>query len=216
VSALLVKALLAYLLGSVIGSLVIGRIRGVDIRSMGSGNPGATNALRTQGMKVGLTVLAIDMFKGWFGTAVLASWSLSLGQPVDLALTAWSAPVCGIAVILGHLYPVWFGFRGGKGVATLVGAVSGISARLLLVFAATWLAAVILLGFVGLASMLGAVAVVIASAVGDYPARTPLMVFALVAAVLIIYTHRANIARMRAGTEPKAKRLWLLGTRRSG
>ena len=215
-SALLIKALLAYLLGSVIGSLVIGRIRGVDIRSMGSGNPGATNALRTQGMKVGLAVLVIDMFKGWFATSVLANWPLSLGQPADPALAAWSAPVCGIAVILGHLYPVWFGFRGGKGVATLVGAVLGISARLLLVFVLTWLAAVILVGFVGLASMLGAVAVLVASAVGNFPARAPLVVFALVATVLIVYTHRGNISRMQAGTEPRAKRLWLLGARRSG
>jgi len=214
--ALLIKALLAYLLGSVIGSLVIGRIRGVDIRSMGSGNPGATNALRTQGMKVGLTVLAIDMFKGWLATAVLAAWPLSPGAPADPAWAAWSAPVCGIAVILGHLYPVWFGFRGGKGVATLVGALLGISGRLLLVFVLTWLAAVILAGFVGLASMLGAVAVLVASAVGDFPHRTPRVVFALVAALLILYTHRGNIARMQAGTEPKAKRLWLLGTRRSG
>jgi acyl phosphate:glycerol-3-phosphate acyltransferase len=215
VSALLIKALLAYLLGSVIGSLVIGRIRGVDIRSMGSGNPGATNALRTQGMKVGLTVLAIDVVKGWFATAVLAAWPLALGQPADAALAAWSAPVCGIAVIVGHLYPVWFGFRGGKGVATLVGALLGISPLLLLVFVLTWLAAVILLGFVGLASMLGAVAVVLACAWGDSPARTPLLVFAVVAAALILYTHRSNLARMKAGTEPRAKRLWLFGTRRS-
>ena len=214
-SALLIKALLAYLLGSVIGSLVIGRIRGVDIRSMGSGNPGATNALRTQGMKVGLTVLAIDVVKGWFATAVLAAWPLALGQPADAALAAWSAPVCGIAVIVGHLYPVWFGFRGGKGVATLVGALLGISPLLLLVFVLTWLAAVILLGFVGLASMLGAVAVVLACAWGDSPARTPLLVFAVVAAALILYTHRSNLARMKAGTEPRAKRLWLFGTRRS-
>ena len=214
-SALLLKALLAYLLGSVIGSLVIGRIRGVDIRSMGSGNPGATNALRTQGMKVGLSVLAIDMFKGWFATAVLAAWPLALGQPADAALAAWSAPVCGIAVIVGHLYPVWFGFRGGKGVATLVGALLGISPLLLLVFVLTWLAAVVLLGFVGLASMLGAVAVALACAWGDSPARMPLLVFAVVAAALILYTHRGNLARMKAGTEPRAKRLWLFGMRRS-
>lgn len=215
-TALLLKALVAYLLGSVIGSLVIGRIRGVDIRSMGSGNPGATNALRTQGKAVGLTVLVIDMFKGWFATAVLANWQLSLGSPPDAAMAAWSAPACGIAVMLGHLYPVWFGFRGGKGVATLVGAVLGISGRLLLVFVLTWLAAVILLGFVGLASMLGAVAVVFAAAFGDLPARMPVLVFTVLAALLIIYTHRGNLARMRAGTEPRARRLWLFGTRRSG
>ncbi len=215
-SALLLKALLSYLLGSVIGSLVIGRIRGVDIRKMGSGNPGATNALRTQGLKVGVAVFAIDVFKGWFATAVLAGWPLSLGPPADPALAAWAAPVCGIAVILGHLYPVWFGFRGGKGVATFVGAVLGISGWLLLVFVLAWLASVILLGFVGLASMLGAVAVAVAVAVGDSPARTPLLVFALATTALILYSHRGNLARMRAGTEPRAKRLWLFGTRRSG
>ncbi len=215
-SALLVKALLAYLLGSVIGSLVIGRLRGVDIRTMGSGNPGATNALRTQGMKVGIAVLVIDMLKGWLATGVLAGWPLSLGQPPDPALAAWSAPVCGIAVIVGHLYPVWFGFRGGKGVATFVGAVAGLNAVLLLVFVLTWLAAVILLGFVGFASVLGAVAVAIASAVGDFPARTPLLAFAVTTTALIVYSHRANLSRMRAGTEPRAKRLWLLGARRSG
>jgi glycerol-3-phosphate acyltransferase PlsY len=216
VSALLVKALLAYLLGSVIGSLVIGRLRGVDIRTLGSGNPGATNALRTQGMKVGLTVLIIDMFKGWFATSVLAGWPMSLGQPADLQLAAWSAPVCGIAVILGHLYPVWFGFRGGKGVATFVGAVAGLSSLLLLVFVLTWLGAVVLLGFVGFASLLGAVAVVIAIAAGNLPARVPLLVFAVTTTALILYSHRANLARMKAGTEPRAKRLWLFGTRRSG
>ena len=82
-------------------------------------------------------------------------------------------------MILGHLYPVWFGFRGGKGVATFAGAVLGISGWLLLVFVLAWLASVILLGFVGFASMLGAVAVAIAIAVGDSPARTPLLVFPL-------------------------------------
>jgi glycerol-3-phosphate acyltransferase PlsY len=214
-TGLLIKALIAYLLGSVIGSLVIGRIRGVDIRSMGSGNPGATNALRTQGKAVGLTVLAIDMFKGWFATAVLAGWSLAPGQQVDLSFGTWSAPVCGVAVMLGHLYPVWFGFRGGKGVATLVGALLGISGWLLLVFVLTWLAVVILFGFVGLASMAGAVAVLAASAIGHFPARTPLLVFAAVAAALIIYTHRSNLRRMRGGTEPRARKLWLLGMRRS-
>ena len=215
-TALLLKAVLAYLVGSVIGSLVIGRIRGVDIRTLGSGNPGATNALRTQGMKVGLTVLFIDMFKGWFATAVLAGWPVTVGPPADAALAAWSAPLCGIAVVLGHLYPVWFGFRGGKGVATFVGAVAGLSTLLLLTFVLTWLAAVILLGFVGFASVLGAVAVVIAAAVGHVPARIPLLAFALLSTALILYSHRANLSRMQAGTEPRAKRLWLLGTRRSG
>ncbi len=215
-ATLLSKALLAYLLGSVIGSLLVGRLRGVDIRTMGSGNPGATNALRTQGMKVGLTVLGIDLAKGWVATAVLAGWPLSVGAAADAALVSWSAPVCGIAVILGHLYPVWFGFRGGKGVATFVGALLGLSAWLLLVFVLTFFGAVVLLGFVGFASILGAVAVALAAACGGFPDRVPLVAFAVSAMLLILYKHRANLARMRAGTEPRAMRLWLFGTRRGG
>jgi glycerol-3-phosphate acyltransferase PlsY len=215
-SALLIKALLAYLLGSVIGSLLIGRLRGVDIRAMGSGNPGATNALRTQGVKVGLTVLVIDVAKGWIATSLLAGWPLSVGTPAAAALGSWSAPLCGIAVILGHLYPVWFGFKGGKGVATFAGALLGLSPWLLLVFMLSFFGAVILLGFVGFGSILGAVAVAIAALAGDFPNRVPLAVFAVAAMLLILYKHRANLARMRAGKEPRAMRLWLLGRRRSG
>ena len=214
-AALLTKALLAYLLGSVIGSLLLGRLRGVDIRTMGSGNPGATNALRTQGMKVGLTVLAIDMAKGWVATGLLAGWALPVGS-APAALAPWSAPVCGVAVILGHLYPLWFGFRGGKGVATFVGALLGLNAWLLLVFVLSFFGSVILLGFVGLGSILGAVAVAIAAACGNFPDRLPLLAFAVIAMLLILYKHRANLARMHAGTEPRAMRLWLFGTRRTG
>jgi glycerol-3-phosphate acyltransferase PlsY len=118
---------------------------------------------------------------------------------------------CGIAVLLGHVYPVFYGFRGGKGVATLIGAVWGLDAWLLLPMLGTWLLAVILFGFVGLASMLGAVALAVAGATAD---RAPLVTFGVLAAVLIAFTHRANIKRMLAGTEPRARRLWLLGLRR--
>ncbi|MBS0579256.1 MAG: glycerol-3-phosphate 1-O-acyltransferase PlsY [Proteobacteria bacterium] len=214
-SVLLIKALLAYLLGSVIGSLVIGRMRGIDIRTMGSGNAGATNALRTQGKAIGLAVLVIDLAKGWVATALLAPMALPLLGSVPGPLQLWCAPVCGIAVMLGHVYPVWFGFRGGKGVATLLGTLLGISGTLVLVFVLVWLATVVLLGFVGLASILGAIAVALASLAGRGSGQVPLAYFTVLAAALIVYTHRANVARMRAGTEPRAMRLWLLGRRRS-
>ena len=213
-SALLVKALLAYLLGSIIGSLVIGRMRGVDIRTMGSGNAGATNALRTQGKAMGLAVLVIDLAKGWIATAVLAPAALPLLSNAPAALQAWCAPLCGIAVMLGHVYPLWFGFRGGKGVATLLGTLLGISGTLVLVFVLAWLATVLLLGFVGLASILGAVAVAAVSLASPAPPQPALVCFTVTAALLIVYTHRANLARVRAGTEPRAMRLWLLGSRR--
>ena len=211
---LVLKAGLSYLLGSVMGSLVIARLTGgADIRTLGSGNAGATNALRTQGRKVGLAVLAIDLTKGWIATGVLAPWVLPAAIPSAAApLALWCAPLCGIAVMLGHVYPLWYGFRGGKGVATLLGAVLGINGWLLLPMMLTWLAAVIVFGYVGLASILAAVALAVAIAVTTHSA--PLIAFGIVSVLLILYTHRSNIARMRTGTESRARRLWLFGTRR--
>jgi glycerol-3-phosphate acyltransferase PlsY len=210
VSELLVKGVLAYCLGALVGSLIIGRLRGVDIRTMGSGNAGATNALRTQGKAMGLAVLVIDLAKGWVATAWLAHWSLPVGMPAAPALASWTVPVCGIAVMLGHIYPAWFGFRGGKGVATLAGVLLGVSFWLLLVFLGVFLVTVMACGFVGLGSMLGAAAVAAVVAIGHFAPRLPLLMLTLSAALLIVYTHRGNIARMRAGTESRARRLWLL------
>jgi acyl phosphate:glycerol-3-phosphate acyltransferase len=217
VTELLIKGVLSYLLGSVIGSLVIRRLAGgVDIRTLGSGNPGATNAMRTLGMKVGIWVFVIDLAKGWIATGAIAPLGLPAvlpaGMPPAGPLAAWVVPVCGIAVMLGHIYPVWFGFRGGKGVATLVGAVLGISARLLVPMIVTWLIAVVLLGFVSLGSMLGAVALAVTIWVRQL--GTPLLTFGSVSVLLILYTHRANIARLKSGAEPRSRRLWLLGARR--
>ena len=212
---LITKALLAYALGAIVASLVIGRLRGVDIRTLGSGNAGATNALRTQGKAVGLTVLLIDLLKGWIASGWLAMANLPVLTPAPPALERWSVPLCSLAVMLGHIYPAWFGFRGGKGVATLVGVLLGISGWLLLAFLATFLLTVILIGYVGLGSILGTIAVVLAVGVGHFEPRGPLLSFALAAALLVIYTHRANIERMWRGTESRARRLWLFGSSRA-
>ena len=212
---LIVKAALSYLLGSIVGSLLIGQFRGVDIRTMGSGNAGATNMLRTQGKVAALAVFLIDLGKGWVATGLIAPLTLPTAiVPETGALHHWAATSCGLAVTLGHVYPVWYGFRGGKGVATFLGAVLGLSPMLVLVMALVWLAVVVLFGFVGLASMVSAVAVAVAIATGSWNPRTPLLVFGILAALLIIFTHRANIARMRAGNESRARRLRLFGLRR--
>jgi acyl phosphate:glycerol-3-phosphate acyltransferase len=213
----LLKVGLSYLLGSLVGGLLIGRLRGgVDIRRLGSGNAGGTNALRTQGKAFAFWVMVIDIGKGWIATRVLAPFAIP-GGPGGMAVaqsTAWSAVACGVAVMLGHIYPLWYGFRGGKGVATLVGAVLGLGPALLLPMLGTWLIAVILFGYVGLASMLGAVALAVAAGLGAWEPRAPLVIFGMLTAVLIAFTHRANIERMLAGTEPRARRLWLFGLRR--
>jgi acyl phosphate:glycerol-3-phosphate acyltransferase len=211
---LLVKGGLSYLLGSIVGSILIGRLRGgVDIRALGSGNAGATNALRILGKRIAFWVLVIDLVKGWIATHLIAPALLPGIAPAAPALHAWCVTVCGLAVILGHVYPLWFGFRGGKGVATLVGTVLGIHPWLLLPMVLTWLWAVMLFGFVGLASMLSAFALAVAIALSAGSPRAPLLTYGILGALLILFTHRANIARMRAGTESRARRLWLFGSR---
>ena len=207
-----VKTLAAYFLGTLLGSLVLGRLRGVDIRSLGSGNAGATNALRTQGKLFGLLVLLIDIVKGV--AAVLWIPALSLpGLSADPAISRqWLTLACGFAVILGHVYPVWFGFRGGKGVATVVGVVGALQPWLLLPLIGSWLIVVVLTGYVGLASMLAGAC--LAAAVHWWePADVPLLVFCIGITLFVIFTHRGNIARMAAGTEHRARRLWLFRPR---
>jgi glycerol-3-phosphate acyltransferase PlsY len=212
---LLVKGGLSYLLGSIVGSLLLARLcGGVDIRALGSGNAGATNALRTQGKRIAFSVLVIDVAKGWIATGLIAPALLPGIAPAASPLHAWCVTVCGLAVILGHVYPLWFGFRGGKGVATLVGTVLGIHPWLLIPMSLIWFAAVVLFGYVGLASILGAIALAVAIAVSNGLRQPALLTFGVLAASLIVYTHRANIARMRAGTESRARRLWLFGSHR--
>jgi acyl phosphate:glycerol-3-phosphate acyltransferase len=206
------KSLIAYFLGTLLGSLILGRLRGVDIRSMGSGNAGATNALRTQGKAFGLFVLVFDIGKGV--AAVLWIPGLSLAG-VDLGPRvphSWLVLACGLAVILGHVYPVWYGFRGGKGVATVVGVVGALDPRLLIPLLTCWLAVLLLTGYVGLASMVAG-AGLIAAVYWLEPGNTPLHVFCVLIAALVIFTHRGNIARMAAGTEHRARRLWLFRSR---
>lgn len=206
------KTLIAYLVGTALGSLLLGRLRGVDIRRMGSGNAGATNALRTQGKVFGLLVLVIDILKGIAAVLWVPAWVLP-GVGIDAQVSReWLTLACGLAVILGHIYPVWFDFRGGKGVATVVGVLGALEPRLLLPLICTWFIVIAFSGFVGLASMVAALAVCATVALLE-PDDAPLLGFCILVAGLVIYTHRANIVRMRAGTESRARRLWLFRSR---
>ena len=207
-----VKILMAYLLGTVLGSLILGRLRGVDIRSMGSGNAGATNALRTQGKLFGFLVLTVDIAKGvfavwWLPTAALPAIGIDPDLPRE-----WLTVACGFAVIVGHVYPVWFGFRGGKGAATMVGVVAAMEPRLLVPMLLCWFLALVLWGYVSLATMLSGVALVAAVCIVE-PSNAPLLSFCVAMTVFVVYTHRSNIARMRAGQESRVRRLWLFRSR---
>jgi glycerol-3-phosphate acyltransferase PlsY len=211
-----VKVLLAYLLGSIVGSLVVGRLRGgIDIRKSGSGNAGATNALRTQGAGFAIWVILIDIAKGWLAAAVLPGLPLPAVPVASAESAAWLPAACAFTAILGHVFPVWHGFRGGKGVATLVGAFAGIDLLLLVPLFVSWLAVVTVSGFVGLASIIAAIAIPVYLLLRDGAVLTPVLGFALACAALVVYTHRGNVSRMRAGTEPRARRLWLFGRGRA-
>lgn len=208
---LIVKATLAYLLGSISGALLTGKLRGgVDIRKVGSGNAGGTNALRTQGPLFALAVIVIDIGKGVLAV-VLATQLPALGSavlPPDRVIGA-----CGAMAVVGHIFPLWHGFRGGKGAATLIGVYAAATPWVLAVVLPLWIVSVVLTGYVGLATMLAVVAAV-AAVVWFYPDLPGLLAMATALALLIIYAHRGNIARLRAGTENRMARAMLF--RRGG
>ena len=211
---LALKVLASYLLGSLIGSLIVGRLRGgVDIRTLGSGNAGGTNALRTQGKAFAFWVLLIDIGKGIIATRVIAPLPLSaaIARAGSDVPHEWLPVACGFAVIIGHVYPVWHGFRGGKGVATLIGVLLGLDPLLLLTVVLMWLVTAVSFGFVGLASMVATASVPVFVDLSGLQPHVPLLAFGLAITLLVVFTHRTNIARMRAGTEPRARRLWLFG-----
>ena len=124
----------------------------------------------------------------------------------------WLAVVCAAAVVFGHVYPVWYEFRGGKGAATLIGAVAVLAPAALAPVLLVWLVTVMLTGFVGLGTMLGTATLPLYFAVTT-PRSLPLVVFGLLMAAFIVFTHRSNVQRMRAGVENRARRLWLLRPR---
>ncbi|MDA3942760.1 MAG: glycerol-3-phosphate 1-O-acyltransferase PlsY [Bacteroidetes bacterium] len=188
----------AYLIGSLSGGLILGRFFGQgDLRTSGSGNAGATNALRAGGRGYGLSVLLFDLIKGTVAGG-LVPWLVAAAPP--LAFT------CGAVAVIGHVWPVFFGFRGGKGAATGVGVLLVLLPGALIMGAAVWIAVLVASGFVGLATMLGMVGVALACLFA--PAATgAAKVFVVFITVLIVYTHRGNIARMRAGTENRFSRI---------
>ena len=200
---LLVKVLLAYMLGSVSGSMVVGAMRHVDIRESGSGNAGGTNAFRTQGAWFALGVVVIDIGKGFLAAWLIPDLEMAaLGEPLS---GQFQMLACGFAAVVGHCYPVWYGFRGGKGAATAVGALILIEPLALLPLIVTWLVALVLTGWVGLPTMLAAICLIPAFLWLDV--STEKLWFAVLLAAFIIFTHRSNIVNMLNGSEYKFQRI---------
>ena len=205
------KSLVAYLLGSVMGAMVMGRLRHVDIRQQGSGNAGATNALRTQGAAFAAGVALVDVGKALLAVGWLPGWDIP-GVGTDPGVSRlWLAVACATAVVAGHVWPLYHEFRGGKGAATLIGAVAVLAPAALWPVLAVWLLFVMVWGMVGLATMAAGATLPLVLAARGSP--LPLVAFGIVMAGFMVYTHRSNIARMRAGTEGHVRRLWLLRPR---
>ena len=209
------KTLIAYLLGSLMGALLVGIVRGVDIREHGSGNAGGTNALRTQGPWFAAATVVIDIGKGWLAAGWLPGLEIP-GIAADPAIArGWLTAACAAAAVTGHVWPLFHEFRGGKGGATLVGALLALAPPVVAIVLAIWFVVVMLTGLVGLATMTAAVCVPMAIWLLGIGAE-PMLSFAFAMAALIVFAHRSNIARMNAGTEPRMNRLWLLRPRKSG
>lgn len=205
-----VKFLLSYFLGSLMGSLVIGRLRGgIDIRTMGSGNAGGTNALRTQGWAFAAGVMLIDVGKGALAAGVIPVLDLPL-VGIDPPLSrAWLQLTCAAAAVVGHVWPVWHRFRGGKGAATLVGTLIVLDAWLILPVLLVWAWVLTLTGYVGLSTMIAGAFAPFYLALTRLPAEQPLFIYSVVMALFMIFSHRVNIRRMRAGSESRNRRVML-------
>lgn len=183
----------SYLLGAIPTGLLLARAAGVDIRATGSGNIGATNVYRTLGRGVGLLTLVLDCLKGLL--PVLVARQLELGDPLVAA--------AGTAAFLGHVYTVFLGFKGGKGVATALGIFLGVSPASVGVALCIFITLVAATRYISLGSMVAAGAMPFIVLLLD---RRPLIVaMSAVITLLIIWKHRENIARLRAGTESRFK-----------
>jgi glycerol-3-phosphate acyltransferase PlsY len=204
---IVVIALAAYLAGSVPSAYIAGKARGLDIRRAGSGNPGATNALRVLGPAAAAIVLAADAGKG--ALSVLAIAPIALGVMSPAAATASSLEtariVAGAACVLGHVFPAWLRFKGGKGVATGAAVVAALAPRAAAACLAVFVATVAISRFVSLGSVAAAIALPAAYAVlYRADAFSPrLSWFFAAAAALVVFMHRKNLARLAGGTEPR-------------
>jgi len=196
-----IAALAAYLVGSLSFAVIVSRVMGLnDPRTYGSKNPGATNVLRSGSKKAAIVTLLLDAAKGWLPVA-LVRW---FGEP--LGLGAGTLALVGLGAFLGHLYPVFFRFQGGKGVATALGVLLGLDAVLGLATAATWLIMAFFFRYSSLASLVAALFAPLYYVFGDglaWALAGPVLFAISVMSLLLIYRHAENIGRLARGTESK-------------
>jgi len=195
--------ILSYLTGSIPTSIIVSRIaKNIDIRDHGSGNAGATNVYRILGWKYALIVLLLDIFKAWLPTAIYAT---TIFQYISILDIGFMQILCGSFAVIGHTYPIFARFKGGKGVGPLIGvllALFPIAFPLCLIVA---IAIIVTTGYVSLGSIFAAISlpifILILPVLGIISPNLSLVVFSLLVPWFVIYTHRSNISRIRNGTE---------------
>ena len=201
---LIFLTILAYLLGSISGSMVMGKLNNVDIRSMGSGNAGGTNAFRTQGIFFALPVVLIDIGKGF----IAAEYFHSINFINTTTLIESSHLFFGSAAVIGHCYPIFHNFKGGKGAGTAMGVLISVFPNTLLPALIVWILSLIFTGFVGLSTILASITVSIVSFY-TFPLINNIQIMCFFISLFIIFMHRSNITRMIKGKENQFKKIMI-------
>lgn len=184
-----IAAIIGYLLGSIPSGLILSRIAGLgDIREIGSGNIGATNVLRTGNKKIAALTLIADMLKGFFAVSIASIWG------------PWAALLAGFAAFLGHLFPIWLKFKGGKGVATYIGVIAALFWPAAISFCAIWLMTALTTRYSSLSALLGSIAAPISLAIYEQWRLVPVIT---AMTILLIVKHLPNIRRLLSGAETK-------------
>ena len=204
---LVIAAVIAYLLGSLPAGYIAGRLAGADIRKVGSGNVGATNVTRVLGKRFGYPVFLVDFVKGF--AAVLVAVVIAKASQSNAAFVDFCAATAAVFSVLGHSYPVWLRFEGGKGVATCLGCLFGMNWVVAGTVCVVWIVVFEMTRYVSVASIASATALPITVALLLFfeQLQTPvLFYFALCLGALIIFRHRSNLSRLFKGTEPRFNR----------
>ena len=207
---ILLALLAAYLLGSIPTALWVGRrfFQLADIREHGSGNAGATNTFRVLGPKAGSFVLFVDALKGFVAAFFLPQWLVAQGA-IAPEHELYYRLACGALAVVGHIYPVFAQFRGGKGVATILGMMLGVAPATVGVCILVFIIMLLIFRFVSLASMTAGLTFALLQLLPQFRPAQPFLVWVgFLVAALLIYTHRANIGRLRNGTESRVPMPW--------
>ncbi|AMM50537.1 acyl-phosphate glycerol 3-phosphate acyltransferase [Rufibacter sp. DG15C] len=195
--------LAAYLIGALPTAVWVGQAYyGIDVREHGSGNAGATNTFRVLGKKPGAVVMLVDIFKGW--TATSLAGFLLIFEAIPAEQVVLYKILLGTLAVIGHVFPVYVGFKGGKGVATLMGMVLAVQTDVALICLGIFIIVLLAFKYVSLGSMLAAIAFPLLLLLPKFHPEEPLMmVFGVLIALLVIFTHRKNIGRLLQGVESK-------------